>query len=475
MNANQSIQTPARPMRSTKVGRRAAWLAVVLMGFSSFADAQTISEAYRQAVQHDPVLESAHHAMEAAKEKLPQARAGLLPNVQATFGTNTQRGDVSFSDAPYLSRDARTRSWSLQLTQPLFRLANWVALDQADAQVRHAEAAYAQAQQELILRVAQAYFDVLVAEESLEVAQVQLAAVEQQLALAKRNFDVGTSTISDTYESKARLDLARSQHIGAMHVLSGKRAEYARITGEEPHALLMLDADNDLPKPDPADLSAWIATARENHPSVRLQQAVQEVAKKEIARARAAHAPTIDLTVSHGGNKAAGSLVSPADIDTRSRSNQIGIQINIPIFSGGATESRVRESVAHYHKARADVDAAGRQALMAARLAFNAFDSGKSQIAALKAAVQSSISALEASKIGYRTGTRINIDVLNAQQQLASARRDLVKARYETLMEGLKLKAAAGVLAEQDIYQIDAMMIRKIPGRIQIPGRISEH
>lgn len=468
MNVNQSILAQTSLIEPIKAVMRAGGLAAVLLCISSSAGAQTISEAYRQALRQDPVLESAHHGREAVKEKLPQARAGLLPTLQTTFGANTQRGDVSFSDAPYLARDARSNSWSLQLTQPLFRLANWLALDHADAQIRQAEAAYIQAQQELILRVAQAYFDVLVAEESLDVAQAQMTAVEQQLALAKRNFDVGTSTVSDTYEAKARLDLATSQRIAAMHALSSKRAEYERITGEEPQALLVLDVDKDLPKPDPGDLDAWISTARDNNPSVRLQRAALEVAQKEIARARAAHAPTVDLTLSRGGNNASGSLTSPANIDTRSRSNQIGIQINIPIFSGGATESKVRETVAYFHKARADLDVAGRQALMAARLAFNAFDSGKSQIAALKTAVQSSMSALEASKIGYRIGTRINIDVLNAQQQLATVRRDLVKARYETLMEGLKLKAAAGVLTEQDIYQIDAMMMRKRSAHVPI-------
>ncbi|WDZ98133.1 TolC family outer membrane protein [Herbaspirillum sp. WKF16] len=437
-----------------------------LVGFALAASifpvrAETLSEAYRRALKQDPVFDSARYALEAAQERLPQARAGLLPNVNAGFNASSQKGDASFSDAPYMARDARTRGWSLQLNQPLFRLANWIAYDQADAQIRQADAQFSQAQQDVVLRVAQAYFDVLVAEESLSVAQTQLNAVEQQLGLAKRNFDVGVSTITDTYEAKSRFDLATSQRIAAMNDLVNKRAEYERVTGEEPRDLLELRQDISLPKPTPPDLPSWLAAAREQNPLVRVQLAAQEVAKKEIAKNRAGHAPTLDMTASYGRNYSSGSLTSPADIDTRARSTQIGVQLNIPIYSGGATESKVREAASNYYKARADWETATRQAATSAKQAFTAFDSGQSQIDALQSAVESSRSSVEANKVGYRIGTRINIDVLNAEQQLASAQRDLVKTKYETLMQGLRLKASAGLLVEQDVYQIDALMVRK--------------
>jgi outer membrane protein len=427
----------------------------------SSLQAETISEAYRRALQQDTVFESARYALDAAQEKLPQARADLLPNVNAGFNASSQKGDASFGDAPYMARDARTRGWSLQLNQPLFRLANWIAYDQADAQIRQADAQFSQAQQDVVLRVAQVYFDVLVAEESLAVTETQLNAVEQQLGLAKRNFDVGVSTITDTYEAKSRFDLATSQRIAAMNDLVNKRAEYERVTGEEPRDLLELRSDVSLPKPSPADLPSWLTAAREQNPVVRVQLAAQEVAKKEIAKNRAGHAPTLDLTASYGRNYSSGNLTSPADIDTRARSTQVGVQLNIPIYSGGGTESRVREAASNYYKARADWEAARRQAATTAKQAYTAFDSGQSQIDALQSAVESSRSSVEANKVGYRIGSRINIDVLNAEQQLATAQRDLVKTKYETLMQGLKLKASAGLLAEQDIYQIDALMVRK--------------
>lgn len=447
--------------RQTAGVRCLAAAMLVLFSQAMPVHGQTISEAYRSALRQDPVFESARQALEATQEKLPQARAGLLPTISAGWNTSSQKGNSSFSDAPYLDRDARSRAWSLQLSQPLFRLANWISYDQADAQIRQAEAIFSQAQQDLVLRVAQAYFDVLVAQASLEVAQAQLNAVEQQLGLAKRNFEVGVSTITDTYEAKSRFDLASSQRIAATNELANKRAEYERITGEEPQQLLVLRDDVELPKPAPAALDAWISAAREHNPQVRAQLAAQEVARKEINRNRAAHAPTLDLTASYGRNYSSGSLSSPADIDTRYRSNQVGIQLNIPIYSGGGTESRVREAAANYYKARADWEASSRLAVTGAKQAFTAFDSGQSQIDALQSAVESSRSSVEANKVGYRIGTRINTDVLNAEQQLATAQRDLVKTRYDTLLQGLKLKASAGLLSEQDIYQIDTMMVRK--------------
>lgn len=456
MSVDLNIVRPVSP------GARLVAAAVFILGAQVVpTQAQTISEAYRSALRQDPVFESARHALEATQEKLPQARAGLLPTISAGWNANAQKGDASFSDAPYLARDARTRAWSLQLSQPLFRLANWISYEQADAQIRQAEAIFAQAQQDLVLRVAQAYFDVLVAEESLEVAQAQLTAVEQQLGLAKRNFEVGVTTITDTYEAKARFDLATSQRIAAVNDLANKRAEYERITGEEAQQLLVLKTDAELPKPAPAELGAWISAARENNPQVRAQLAAQEVARKEINRNRAGHAPTLDMTASYGRNFSSGSLSSPADIDTRYRSTQVGVQLNIPIYSGGGTESRVREAAANYYRARSDWEAASRQAVTGAKQAFTAFDSGQSQIDALESAVESSRSSVEANKVGYRIGTRINTDVLNAEQQLATAQRDLVRTKYDTLMQGLKLKASAGLLTEQDIYQIDTMMVRK--------------
>ncbi len=461
MNVDYFIQR-----RGDVVSRRAAQCVLVAIAiWTAPVQAKTLSEAYRSALQQDPLFESARYTLDAAREKLPQARAGLLPILSAGFNSSSQKGDASFNDAPYLARDARTRTWSLQLSQPLFRLANWITYDQAGAQIRQAEAVFSQAQQDMVLRVAQIYFDVLVAEESLGVALMQLQAVEQQLALAKRNFEVGVSTITDTYEARSRFDLAISQRIAAMNELINKHAEYERITGQQAEELLVLRGDVVLPKPAPSELAAWISAAREQNPQVRAQWAAQEVARKEIARHRAGHAPTVDVTASYGRNYTSGSLSSPADIDARSRSTQVGIQLNIPLYSGGGTDSKVREAAATYYKTRADWESAARQAVTAAKQAFTGFDSGQSQIDALESAVQSSSSAVEANKIGYRTGTRINIDVLNAEQQLAMVRRDLVKARYETLMQGLKLKASAGLLTEQDIYQIDALMVRKVQAK----------
>lgn len=436
-----------------------ACLLASLLGLTGVpAMADDLLMVYRRAQEQDPVFETARYALQAAQQKLPQARAGLLPSVNLNGNSGKQQGQVSFSGAPFIDRDVRTKSWTLQLSQPLLRIGNWSAYEQADAQVRQADAQYAQAQQELILRVAQAYFDVLVAKDGVKVVEAQLKAVEQQLVLAKRNFEVGMATITDSHEAKSRFDLSRAQRIAAVNELESKRAELERITGELPVYLAALKKEAVLPSLQPADVQSWVSSARNQHPLVRIQQAAQEVAEQEIAKNRAGHYPTLDFTASYGGTFSSGSLSSPADVETRNRSRQVGLQLSIPIYSGGATNARVKEAAANLYKAKAELESARRQAGTLARQAHAGVNNGQSQIEALISAVASSKSAVDANKIGYRIGTRINIDVLNAEQQLAVAQRDLTKARYETLLQGLRLKAATGILTESDLVTVNHLL-----------------
>ncbi len=420
--------------------------------------AEDLIDVYRKAQGRDTVLEAARYAAEAAQEKLPQALSGLLPVVSISSNTNRQAGATSFSAAPYVERQARNVGTTLQLIQPILRATNWLAYEQADAQVRQAMAQFFQVQQELMLRVSQGYFDVLVARESVAVSSSQIKAVEQQLDLAKRSFQVGTATITDVHEAKSRFDLARAQRINAVNDLEVKTAELERIVGESPSSFSVLRKNVDLPAPQPEQLEVWLDNAKNQHPLVRIQEAARDVAQKEISKNAAAHLPTLDFTASNGSSFASGSISSPADIATRSRMQQLGLQLSIPLYSGGGMNSKVREAVASLGKAESELDGARRQAAALARQAYAGITNGQAQTEALISAVASSQSSVAANKIGYKIGTRINIDVLNAEQQLYAAQRDLAKSRVDTLMSGLRLKATTGSLQEADLQAVNALL-----------------
>jgi outer membrane protein len=422
------------------------------------AAADSLLDVYRKAQERDATYRGAVNTLRAARERVPQARAGLLPAVSLVGATSQQSGQASFSEAPYVDRSVLNRSWNLQLTQPLWRAASWAALDQAEQQELLAEAQFRQAEQELILRTAQAYLDVLVAHEGQRVARLQVGAVIQQLELARRNFEVGTGIVTDVHEAQARLDLSRSQAVAAGSELKNKRAELARILGEPRANLARLRADSPLPAIQPDDEQPWLDSAREQSIPVRIAQASLEVADREIAKSRAAHSPTLDLTAGYGTNYSSGSITSPADISVRSRSRQVGLNLNIPLFAGGGVQARVREALALKDKAADDLEAARRQAITQASQAFTGVVSGAAQVQALASAIASSKSSVDSNKIGFRVGSRINIDVLNAEQQLYTAERDWHKARAETLMQGLRLKAANATLAETDLNAINNML-----------------
>lgn len=447
-----------RPLFETRRFCRAL-LAGCLISTGAGCRADDLLSAYREALLQDPVYEAARHAFAATEQKLPQARAALLPVLSMSGGKSRQHGSASFNEGQAINRDVGNRNWSLQLSQPLFRPATWAAYNQADAQVRAAAAQLESARQELILRIAQAFFDVVLAAESLAVSEAQYGAVEQQLKLAQRNFEVGAATITDVHEAKSRLDLSRSQRIAAANELSVKRAELEKLTGKAPGLLPSINPEATLPSPDPADVKAWITLAAASNPQIVIQDANVESLEHEVTRNRAAHAPTLDLNASHGTSFASGSMTSPEDVSIRTRAAQVGIQLTIPLWSGGGTESRVAEAAANLAKARAEREAARRQAITSVRQAFSGVVNGQAQIEALASAVVSSRSAVEANQVGYRIGTRINIDVLNSEQQLYATRRDLAKAKIDTLMQGLRLKAAVGTLGEPDVAAINHLFI----------------
>ncbi|HWJ96018.1 MAG TPA: TolC family outer membrane protein, partial [Telluria sp.] len=350
----------------------------------------------------------------------------------------------------------RTDQYTVSLTQPLFRWDRWQTYEQSKLAVAIAEAQYAQAQQDLITRVAQAYFDVLAAQDTLESTRAEKAAVTEQLASAKRNFEVGTQTITDTHEAQAAYDLVVSREFAAINDLDNKRNALQAIIGTLPTTLAPLKQGVTLTPPQPLAIDQWINSAETQNYGVMVSQLSLESAKRDISKNRAGHYPTLDLVVSSSHSRLGGGTTQSG----ANNNNAIGVQWNVPIFNGFAVTSRVRESIALEDKARNDLEATRRNAALQARQAFLGVNSGLAQVKALEAAEVSSNSALESNKLGYQVGVRINIDVLNAQRQLYSTRTDLSKARYNTIVNGLKLKAAAGALKEADLVPVNELLAK---------------
>ncbi|WP_426212149.1 TolC family outer membrane protein [Massilia sp. TWP1-3-3] len=412
---------------------------------------------YRVAQANDPSIASARYALDSARQKIPLARAGLRPVATVTGNEGATHAETAFSDQEPVNRAVRAWSWNLQVTQPVLRVGALYAIRESEFIVDQAEAQYAQARQDLLLRVAQAYFGVIVAQDAIGAAQAQVSALDEQLAQVTRGFQHGTHAVTDVDDTKSRQGSARAQLVSAQNDLDSAQANLEKITGQVPTELAVLQSTM-MPPPPTADSRAWMAQARTNHPLVRAQRAALDAARQAIKKLRSDHLPTLDLVANTGSNFSSRSLATPNDYATRANQRQIGLQLTVPLYSGGAVDARVTEAIANMDKATADLELASRQSALDARLAYAGVVNGLAQIAALDVAVASGQSALKGNRAGYRLGIRINIDVLNAEQQVFAAQRDLSKARYETLLQGLKLKAAAGALDEYDLLKVNSML-----------------
>ncbi|MES2831447.1 MAG: TolC family outer membrane protein [Pseudomonadota bacterium] len=435
------------------------------------AFAVDLMQIYNEALANDPVYSAARSALAAGRERDTQGRAGLLPTVTAG-GTYTRNDQDIFGQNQRYNNNAYT----VQLTQPLLRVANWESYQQGKLSVAASEAQFAQAQQDLIVRVAQAYFDVLTAQDALTFLKAQETAITEQLASAKRNFEVGTATITDANEAEARYDLAIAQQVAAQNDVEVRRAALQQLIGRVPGALSALRAGVTLAAPTPAAVEEWVTRAEQQNFSVVGQQLALEIATREIKRSRAGHYPTVDFIAARSrSSQSGGNSNNPtlAAFTGEGSNNSVGVQWAIPLFSGFAVDSRVRETIALEERARNDVENARRTAVLAVRQSYWGVSNGLVQVRALQAAQNSSQSALESNRLGYQVGVRINIDVLNAQQQLFSTRRDLARARYETILSGLRLKSATGSLREQDLSQINALLTTEAPQAATAPENMA--
>ncbi len=421
--------------------------------FSAAVHSADLVQVYREALVNDPQYAAARATAEAGREKLPQGLSGLLPTLGASANTVWNDNTYHPDGAPSSSKGYNSNGYMLTLSQPVLRWQNWVQYDQAKLLVVQTEANFAQASQDLVLRVAQAYFDVLYAQEALKAVRANKEAITQQLEQAKKNFEVGTATITDSQEAQSRFDLASAQEIAAINDLDTRRYALRLIVGKDAGELNRLRADAQLAPPMPAAMENWVEAAATNSFGVQAQQAGAELAAKEVERTRAGHYPTLDAVANYGrANNTNGN-----DIDTDVRN--IGLQLNIPLYQGGYVNSKTREAVANRSAAQSGLEAARRSATLNAQQSFLGVVNGLAQIKALEAALVSSTSALESNKLGYEVGVRINIDVLNAENQVFVTKRDLAKARFDTLLAQLKLKASVGTLSETDLEQINPLFV----------------
>ena len=431
-------------------------MAAALLVFAPLAQAQSLLELYDSARAFDANYQSARLQYDANLARAEQARAGILPAAGLSAGV-TRTGFENTS--PEISRSFNTQSATLSASQPLYRPANWATYEQGKKQVDLAKAQLEAAEQDLIVRAAQAYFDVLAAQDTLAFVQAQKAAVDEQLAFARRNFEVGTSTITDTREAEARFDLVVAQEIAADNDLRIKKIALDQLvgkTGSQPKSLL---APVVLPPVAPADVNAWVQQSEGVHPGIRQAQSALEIAALEVSKAEAGHKPTLDLTASYNVTRDPSSLAQ-SGISSRANTSSIGVLLNVPLFAGFATQNRIKETLSLKDKAQSDLEGARRSVALGTRTAFFGVLSGQGQVKALEAAERSSQSALDANKLGYQVGVRINIDVLNAQSQLFQTKRDLAQARYNVLLGALRLRQASGALTPDDLQPINSMLAR---------------
>ena len=430
----------------------AAAVAVALLAMVPAARAQSLLELYEAARSFDATYLSARALADSAQYRVEQSRALNRPS--ATLSTSGSRVQTS----PTAGSDFGSNSLGASVTgrQPLFNRSNDATIAQAERSLEASLADRDTAEQDLILRISQAYFDVLGAEDTLQTTRASKTAIAEQLASAKRNFEVGTTTITDTREAQARFDLATAQEIAADNEHVIRRIALDQLVGRSNVTPVQIAVPLVLPPSAATPLDQLVTRAAEEHPAVRRAQVAYDVAVLETEKARAQRLPTIDAVASL--QRGRGTVAS--NISGTNTGGSVGVQLNLPLWTGGAVQNRIKETLVLEDRSRFDLEAARRFVSQSTRQAWYTLQSGSAQVKALEAAEASSLLALQATQLGYRVGVRVNVDVLNAQSQLFQTRRDLARARYDVLLGTLRLRQAAGRLAPSDVLAIDRLLAR---------------
>jgi outer membrane protein len=434
-------------------------LAVALVPlFSTPARGEDLMQIYRDAVQNDPLLASAQANWQAAQEALPQAKAGLLPNAAATGSFTGNRYETKVKGDPNsISNNYGQINAGVSAAQPLFRYQNIVNYDQAKQAVAQSDDVLELARQDLILRVAQAYFDVLLAQFNIELAQSQKKAVEESLAQAKRNFEVGVATITDTNEAQAKYDQIVAQEIAARNDYDNKVTVLRAIIGRQPKELKRVGQGLVPVPPDPDNSQYWIDRSRTDNLNVKVAERNFDIATLQIDKAKAGHYPTLDLVASFNYANYSGAAIN-LGISNYSTTGTIGVQVAVPIYQGGFVDSTVRQAIALQDKARQDLEFARRTAFTLAQTGYTGVVSSVASVKAFEQALVSAESAYQSNVLGQEVGVRTFLDVLNVQQNVYSTRRDLAQAYFNYLIGWLRLKASIGTLTETDLEDINRQL-----------------
>jgi outer membrane protein len=434
--------------------------AAVVLAFASSAHAQSLVEMFDAARGYDAGFISAKAQFEANLAKANQTLGGILPNIALTGSVSRTKFQVRPDGTQTLAQDRLygTGSGAVTLVQPIYRPAAWAAYRQGGYLLQQAAAQYEAAEQDLLIRVSQAYFDVLTSEDTLALVQTQKQAVGEQLASAKRNFEVGTATITGVRDAQARFDLATAQEIAGENDLRIKRLALDLAVGLSNAKPKRLANNTKLVEAPKEDVNSWVTLSETSSPAVRQAQLGLDIASQEVNKATAGHKPTIDAQVSYTGVRNVDGTAASVTGSNHVFTPSAAVVLNVPLFAGFSTMYRVKETVALEDKARSDYENARRATAQATRTAYFGLMAGLSQVKAYEAAEASSQSALDANKLGYSVGVNINIDVLNSQSQLYQTKRDLAKARYDVLVTNLKLRQAAGTLTPADLQPINDLL-----------------
>lgn len=458
-------------------------------GFSMFAYAAQGADlvtVYQRALQNDPLIREADANRLASRESKPQAIAALLPQLQASGSyskeeqefsrTNLQLSNSLDPNSPLVPVNITTDSdtdghqYLIELRQTVFRWDQWSALRRANAEVAQAEADYQAAQQDLIQRTAQRYFDVLAAQDTVDAAQATLEAFSRQLEQADKRFEVGLIAITDVQEARAAHDQAAASVIQSKRALATARELLRELTGEPFDSLASPVDDMPLESPEPANEEQWVTTALEQNLRVISARLATDIAKEDVRVARSGHFPTLDIVASRSDQDFAGMQISQdadrsgarSPADQAQTNDSIGVQVTVPIYSGGAASSRVRQRVYLHRAARERLERANRETERAARDAYLGVNSEISRVKALRQALESSRTALQATEAGFEVGTRTTVDVLDARRMLFEAQTNYSRSRYDYILNVLQLQLAAGALGGDDLEEINAFLRERV-------------
>ena len=422
------------------------------------AAAQGLLDVYRLARDSDPKWRAANFELQANSEAVAQARAALLPTIAFDYGhLDTEQKILQSNNPIFATGSSRypTDTQILTITQPIFRAASWVKLKQAKTVVKQAAATLAAAEQDLMLRVAGAYLGVLAARDGLALAEAEKGAIGRQLELASSRLDRGLGTITGLYDSRARHSVAEAREIEARNKLDDASQALREIVGKVIEGLRPLKADIPLVRPDPARVEAWLTTAENQNLRLESRRQGVVVASQEVDRQRAGHIPTINLVGTNNYTRAGGTIFGGG---SNTETTNVGVTLSVPIFEGGATSSLAREAAFRYQKSREDLEAERRSLERLTRAAFQGVTSGTGLVVALGQTVQAQEKALESKEEGRKAGLITVLPVLDATRDLYAAKRDYAQARYDYLINRLKLKEAAGTLSEQDLVALNGLL-----------------